>query len=113
MTGKKKNGATTAEPRQRAAISMERRLALLLGALVAFCDISKLKGAPVETARAAASEVTNKVIKPIVDRLVALRTELKGFNMETVEPAKIKDVVNEISRLQARLKTIEGQAKGE
>lgn len=91
---------------------MERRLALLLAALVAFCDQNKVKGAPVEAARGAAKEVTEKVITPLATKLKELRTELKGYNMETVAVDKMQETLREIKRLEARLAVVNAQATG-
>lgn len=119
--GAAQGAGAQAAPRPRAALSMEKRLAIAIAGVLALIDkagVEKASKAPeVAHARELAKEVNQKTIGPIDTRLTELQKEIA----EAAKPEKLtaeggaqalKDLIQEMSRLQNRRKNLFAQATG-
>jgi hypothetical protein len=134
------SGAAPA-PRQRQALSMEKRLAIQLALVLAAVktvtdtkdgkaafQAAKVDASVFNNAAALADEVNQKTIKPIENRLKELEKEVAeaskperlmaagskdGDGKETPSGAqKLKTLIQEFTRLQARKANLQQQATG-
>lgn len=109
---------TAAEPRKRNALSKEKRLAVTIAGLIAIFvrkEIAALLTAEEKTAINAADAVTKEInagtLKPIDDRLEALKGEIaEAAKVENLMAAggaeKLKGLTQEMTRLQNKRKSI-------
>lgn len=99
-------------PRTRSAVSMERRLSIALLAVLVDCEKAKLSSLAIETARRLVADVNEKVLKPITDRIAALKVDMKAAtaDFDKMDPAKVGEIAGELKKLEAKLKAIQSPA---
>jgi len=102
-----------APAKKRAAMGMDKRLAIAIAGVLALIDSAGIekgsKAAEVETARALASEVNQKTIGPIDERIKVLNTEIqtaaKPEALNAIGGAgKLNELTKELTKLHNKRK---------